>query len=201
MKLTIQMGRRSSRRRAGLRLRRHYHLGFAVWCLCYVRCVSLESTLFLILCRSRSSSPCSVCNKQLKLIPKLMPRFLVVELCKDQAEQYNSVMNSIFAAQGLGIPIDCCVLAQDQSTMLQQAAYLTGGVYITPITSGRCLQQMMMHCLPSTETRSLLKSMVPVRWLFNVRCRKVFEHSTNRAAMSADGSGFPGFVFVSPAAD
>ncbi|GMM38858.1 TFIIH/NER complex subunit [Saccharomycopsis crataegensis] len=56
-------------------------------------------------------------------------RILVASVGGDQTMSYIPTMNSIFAAQGMRIPIDVCKLGND-STFLQQAADVTGGIYL-----------------------------------------------------------------------
>ncbi|THG18632.1 hypothetical protein TEA_029956 [Camellia sinensis var. sinensis] len=50
----------------------------------------------------------------------------------DGPGQYVAVMNAIFSAQRLMVPIDSCVLGVQHSAFLQQASYITGGVYLKP---------------------------------------------------------------------
>ncbi|CAN8070884.1 unnamed protein product [Agarophyton chilense] len=60
-------------------------------------------------------------------------RILSVLGGSDAPDQYVSVMNCIFSAQRLGVPIDSCMLVKDKdSTYFQQAARLTNGVYMRP---------------------------------------------------------------------
>lgn len=56
-------------------------------------------------------------------------RILVVSVSGDLANQYVSVMNSIFAAQRQKVPVDICKIAGD-TVFLQQASEATGGVYM-----------------------------------------------------------------------
>lgn len=56
-------------------------------------------------------------------------RILVLSATPSLQDQYIQVMNCIFAAQKHGVLIDACVL-RDTSAMLQQAASLTGGLYV-----------------------------------------------------------------------
>ncbi|CAO2044390.1 unnamed protein product [Urochloa humidicola] len=48
----------------------------------------------------------------------------------DGPEQYVAVMNSIFSAQRSMVPIDSCIVGTQDSAFLQQASYITGGVYL-----------------------------------------------------------------------
>jgi transcription initiation factor TFIIH subunit 3 len=56
-------------------------------------------------------------------------RILVISVSGDLANQYVSVMNSIFAAQRMRCPVDICKIAGD-TVFLQQASDATGGVYM-----------------------------------------------------------------------
>jgi transcription initiation factor TFIIH subunit 3 len=119
---------------------------------------SLAQSLSVALC---------VTNRQLLLHPKLQPRILVVQLTKDQSTTYNSVMNSIFSAQKLGVVLDAVVLSKEDSRFLQQACLLTRGVYQRPSDQKDLLQLMMAHNLPSTWTRGILHA--PMQKLVDFR--------------------------------
>lgn len=56
-------------------------------------------------------------------------RMLVMSVSDDSSMSYIPTMNSIFAAQGMKIPMDICKLG-NHSTFLQQAADVTGGIYL-----------------------------------------------------------------------
>jgi transcription initiation factor TFIIH subunit 3 len=91
---------------------------------------------------------------------KLISRLLVVSVSSDLADQYISVMNSIFAAQRLQIPIDVLKLA-GQTTFLQQASDATEGIYLAPeardLKDGAgLLQYLMMGYLPDATSRQYL---------------------------------------------
>ncbi|GMP79392.1 hypothetical protein CsSME_00034956 [Camellia sinensis var. sinensis] len=60
------------------------------------------------------------------------PRILCLHGSPDGPGQYVAVMNAIFSAQRLMVPIDSCVLGVQHSAFLQQASYITGGVYLKP---------------------------------------------------------------------
>ncbi|KAH3677010.1 hypothetical protein WICMUC_001916 [Wickerhamomyces mucosus] len=68
-------------------------------------------------------------NKQQLLNSVLKARILVVNISPDEHLKYIPVMNSIFAAQKMKIPIDVCQIIND-STFLQQASDATNGVYL-----------------------------------------------------------------------
>ncbi|KAK6939866.1 TFIIH subunit Tfb4/GTF2H3 [Dillenia turbinata] len=60
------------------------------------------------------------------------PRILCIQGSPDGPEQYVAIMNSIFSAQRSMVPIDSCVIGAQHSAFLQQASYITGGVYLKP---------------------------------------------------------------------
>lgn len=57
--------------------------------------------------------------------------------------QYIPTMNAIFAAQRCGVLIDACYLGASQSAFLQQAAHLTGGLYLRPARPAGLLQYLL----------------------------------------------------------
>lgn len=98
----------------------------------------------------------------------LMSRILVVSVSGDLATQYIPIMNSIFACQRLGVPIDILELSQySEPEFLQQAADATGGIYMDlggrpnsanaarPQVAG-LLQTLMMAYLPDQSARQYL---------------------------------------------
>ncbi len=87
----------------------------------------------------------------------LRPRILVLQKSPDVSEHYISIMNCIFSAQKKAVPVDACVLSTDHSSFLQQAAYLTGGIYFKPNDPKGLLQYLLTIYLPDPTTRKLLK--------------------------------------------
>jgi transcription initiation factor TFIIH subunit 3 len=60
-------------------------------------------------------------------------RILCFHASTDVPRQYIGVMNGIFCAQRCSILIDVCDLNEEEnSSLLQNAAYLTGGIYFKP---------------------------------------------------------------------
>lgn len=57
------------------------------------------------------------------------PRIFIISASDDAPIQYIPVMNCIFSAQKLGIPVDACVLGTEDSVYLQQATNITQGIY------------------------------------------------------------------------
>ncbi|MED6197607.1 RNA polymerase II transcription factor B subunit 4, partial [Stylosanthes scabra] len=60
------------------------------------------------------------------------PRILCLQGSADGPEQYVAIMNSIFSAQHSTVPIDSCYIGPNNSAFLQQASYITGGIYYRP---------------------------------------------------------------------
>lgn len=87
----------------------------------------------------------------------LSSRILILSVSGDLANQYIPIMNSIFACQRLGIPIDILKLAGD-TVFLQQAADATGGVYMALDDRSRAglLQYLMFAYLPDQAAREHL---------------------------------------------
>lgn len=105
------------------------------------------------------STALCVMNRQLLHNPAIRPRILVAQLSRDHAPSYNNVMNCIFSADKAGIPIDALVLkTTDESQFLQQACYMTKGVYQRPLDQRDVLQQLLEFFLPSTAARALLNA-------------------------------------------
>lgn len=103
---------------------------------------------------------------------KISSRILIIKASDDNPSQYLALMNSVFTAQKLHVPIDTCVLSLPQqsdnlsgrcgpsslghSSLLQQAADLTGGIYLqVPRVSG-LLQYLLSVFLPSSKMRTSL---------------------------------------------
>lgn len=90
----------------------------------------------------------------------LTSRILILSVSGDLADKYIEIMNSIFACQRLGIPIDVLKLAGDP-VFLQQAADTTGGIYMsldTPTARAGFLQYLMFAYLPDQTARNHLIS-------------------------------------------
>jgi transcription initiation factor TFIIH subunit 3 len=77
-----------------------------------------------------------------------------VQISEDVPQTYNHVMNCIFSAQKLGVLVDSLVLSSThESSFLQQASFLTGGVYLRPKDQSTALQSLFYHVLPSGNAR------------------------------------------------
>lgn len=89
----------------------------------------------------------------------LLSRILILSVSGDLAYQYIPIMNSIFAAQRLRIPIDILKLAGD-TVFLQQASDATKGTYIE-VKDGQegrpggqgLLSYLMINMLPDQSAR------------------------------------------------
>lgn len=101
-----------------------------------------------------------IANTNTAAITKFWSRILVLSAADDSPREYISMMNSIFAAQKMGVLIDICKISGSDSVFLQQAADITGGNYVkvdSSSTSGdSLLQTLMFTCLPDHYTRSIL---------------------------------------------
>lgn len=60
------------------------------------------------------------------------PRILCLQGSTDGPEQYVAIMNAIFSAQRSVVPVDSCFIGSNNSAFLQQASYITGGIYYRP---------------------------------------------------------------------
>jgi transcription initiation factor TFIIH subunit 3 len=106
----------------------------------------------------------------------MQSRILVVSVSGDLSGQYIPVMNSIFAAQRLHVPIDILKLAGD-SVFLQQASDATKGIYmdVRPPPQGNgdprgILQYLMMSFLPDQTCRKHLILPTQVEVDFRAAC-------------------------------
>ena len=93
--------------------------------------------------------------------------------------QYIPTMNAIFAAQRSGVVVDACYLGSSQSAFLQQAAHLTGGVYLRPARSAGLLQYLLMVFSSDSTTRRFLALPQPQSVDFRASCfchKRTIEH-------------------------
>eukprot|EP01083_Nonionella_stella_P102114 290219_1 len=88
--------------------------------------------------------------------PRIKPRILAFNASEDLSSEYIPVMNCIFSAQKLTIPLDVCMLAEHDSLFMQQAAHLTKGIYHKPVKLHGLLQHLMMVFLPDSAARKQL---------------------------------------------
>ncbi|KAG7387509.1 General transcription factor IIH subunit 3 [Phytophthora pseudosyringae] len=99
----------------------------------------------------------AVINRAINEESDLRPRILVVQKSPDVSEHYIAVMNGIFSAQKKNVAVDACILATEHSSFMQQAAYLTGGIYYKPNDHSGLLQYLISIYLPDPSMRKLLK--------------------------------------------
>ncbi|XP_019850097.1 PREDICTED: general transcription factor IIH subunit 3-like [Amphimedon queenslandica] len=96
------------------------------------------------------------CSREATAGETIKPRLLVIRASTDAASQHIATMNCIFAAQKQNIPIDCCALWEDSSFM-QQATDITGGIYIKIPEPAGLLQFLLWVFLPDIKSRSSLQ--------------------------------------------
>ena len=128
-----------------------------------------------LLAGALSLSLCYV-NRQRLLYPKLRCRVLTVCCSADSPAAYLPVMNCIFSAHKLSIPLDALVLHPQHSLFLQQAAAITGGSYSHPAAAEQhcLLQLLLLSFLPDAVSRShlLLERQVGVDYRASCFCHR-----------------------------
>ncbi|XP_076929575.1 general transcription and DNA repair factor IIH subunit TFB4-like isoform X1 [Bidens hawaiensis] len=90
------------------------------------------------------------------------PRILCMHGSQDGPGQYVAIMNSIFSAQRSMVPIDSCVIGSHHSAFLQQASYITGGVYLKPQLLDGLFQYLTTVFATDLHSRSFLQLPKPV---------------------------------------
>ena len=90
-------------------------------------------------------------------IPGSNARILCISSSPDDPGQYLATMNAIFAAQRADILIDACVLAEKDSSFMQQASYLTKGAYVRPSKPGALIQYLLTACTADRPSREFLR--------------------------------------------
>ena len=112
------------------------------------------------ICRAFSRALCLICRRVRLSEGWLRPRILVVQGTKERAIAFNSIMNSIFSANKLGVMIDALVLARE-SLFLQQACLITNGTYINPNDSSDLLQTLLTNFIPNADLREVFERPIP----------------------------------------
>ncbi|EXB44374.1 General transcription factor IIH subunit 3 [Morus notabilis] len=88
------------------------------------------------------------------------------QLCKEGSENglassllsgYVAIMNAIFSAQRSMVPIDSCYLGSNNSAFLQQASYITGGVYLKPQQPDGLFQYLSTVFATDLHSRTFLQ--------------------------------------------
>ncbi|KAM0936451.1 putative TFIIH subunit Tfb4/GTF2H3, von Willebrand factor A-like domain superfamily [Dioscorea sansibarensis] len=98
------------------------------------------------------------------------PRILCLQGSPDGPEQYVAVMNAIFSAQRSVVPIDSCVVGMQHSAFLQQASYITGGVYLKPQQLDGLFEYFTAVFATDLQSRSFLQLPRPVGVDFRASC-------------------------------
>ena len=97
-------------------------------------------------------------NRAKRAAPKLRSRVLVVSASAESSASYVPLMNAIFSAHKLALPIDALVLHATDSLYLQQACSITQGLYAhpSPASQQSLLPLLLLTFLPDTLTRGHL---------------------------------------------
>ncbi|GMH17405.1 hypothetical protein Nepgr_019246 [Nepenthes gracilis] len=98
------------------------------------------------------------------------PRILCLHGSPDGPEQYVAVMNTIFSAQRSMVPIDSCVIGAQHSAFLQQASYITGGVYLKPQQLDGLFQYLITVFATDLHSRNFLQLPKPAGVDFRASC-------------------------------
>ncbi|EOA38354.1 hypothetical protein CARUB_v10009867mg [Capsella rubella] len=98
------------------------------------------------------------------------PRILCLQGSPDGPEQYVAVMNSIFSAQRLMVPIDSCYIGVQNSAFLQQASYITGGVHHTPKQLDGLFQYLTTIFATDLHSRGFVQLPKPIGVDFRASC-------------------------------
>ncbi|PRQ26530.1 putative TFIIH subunit Tfb4/p34 protein [Rosa chinensis] len=85
------------------------------------------------------------------------PRILCLQGSSDGPDQYVAIMNAIFSAQRSMVPIDSCYMGSHNSAFLQQASYITGGVYLKPQQPDGLLQYLTTVFATDLHSRAFLQ--------------------------------------------
>jgi hypothetical protein len=84
-------------------------------------------------------------------------RVLVLSCSADALETFVPFTNCAFTAQRLGVVVDACALTAAETPLLQQAAFLTGGVYKNLLHQKHFLHFLLSVYGVDLATRSLLR--------------------------------------------
>lgn len=116
-----------------------------------------------------SSAPASMAASQ---NPTLHARILVVSVSDSEPAQYIATMNAVFAASHGRIPVDTLSLSPHAApTFLEQAAFITGGSYLSAAANpSGLLQYLMFGFLPDAEARAHLVTPTQASVDFRAAC-------------------------------
>ncbi|XP_019154406.1 PREDICTED: RNA polymerase II transcription factor B subunit 4 [Ipomoea nil] len=98
------------------------------------------------------------------------PRILCLHGSPDGPGQYVAIMNSIFSAQRSMVPIDSCAIGAQHSAFLQQASYITNGVYLKPQILDGLFQYLSTVFATDLHSRAFLHLPRPVGVDFRASC-------------------------------
>ncbi|RAL42480.1 hypothetical protein DM860_016767 [Cuscuta australis] len=98
------------------------------------------------------------------------PRILCLHGSPDGPGQYVAIMNSIFSAQRSMVPIDSCAIGSQHSAFLQQASYITSGVYLKPQFLDGLFQYLSTVFATDLHSRAFLHLPRPVGVDFRASC-------------------------------
>ncbi|XP_058787653.1 general transcription and DNA repair factor IIH subunit TFB4-like isoform X1 [Vicia villosa] len=85
------------------------------------------------------------------------PRILCLQGSPDGPEQYVAIMNAIFSAQRSSVPVDSCYIGSSNSAFLQQASYITGGIYYKPPQLDGLFQYLSAVFATDLHSRAFLR--------------------------------------------
>ncbi|KAJ2778887.1 RNA polymerase II transcription factor B subunit 4 [Coemansia interrupta] len=118
-----------------------------------------EDSEHSLISRALSKALCHINQMRSSTLDAVWPRVLVLSAGVDAAAEYISLMNGIFAAQRMGVLIDVCKVAgAGDSVFLQQAAEISGGVYlrVDARAGWSLLQTLLFGFLADHYTRQVL---------------------------------------------
>lgn len=100
-----------------------------------------------------------IINQQ-KVRRKVNSRILIIKASEDDASQYMSLMNCIFAAQKDSVVVDACVLGESGG-LLQQVCDMTEGLYLQVPQEHALLQYLLTAFIvePNLRKESLILSL------------------------------------------
>mmetsp|Transcript_30671 Transcript_30671/g.69549 ORF Transcript_30671/g.69549 Transcript_30671/m.69549 type:complete len:281 (+) Transcript_30671:94-936(+) len=81
-------------------------------------------------------------------------RILILQFEKDKSQNYSALMNSIFSAQKLHALIDALIVCGFDSHLMQQACFLSGGLYVKHTDLSDLLQILHAYFLADNATRA-----------------------------------------------
>ncbi|KAJ2724175.1 RNA polymerase II transcription factor B subunit 4 [Coemansia sp. Benny D115] len=113
-----------------------------------------------LISRALSKGLCHIHRATESSFTKIWPRILVLSAAEDSPREYIALMNSIFAAQKMSVFIDICKLIGRDSVFLQQAAEISGGIYLKLNSQNNesLLQTLLFTYLADHYTRGIMYS-------------------------------------------